>query len=256
MTVALPIEIKVREYLSKAFLAFKIVENSNQNVVIGEKNKVHSLFKKNENIFLLSKGGPAKLFKFYKKNFKNRYLGILDEEAPLMNIAKQSLKSRIDPIIIKNTDDYFFWGKKDYKEIKKILKNNITKKSYNFGHPKFDILTKPNINIFNKEVKEIKRKYKNLIFIPSSFVFDQILDEYAGNKFEIFSSNLKSKRERNLFIKRKLIEKENYNYFIKLISKLAENNPNYNFVFRPHPRQSMELIKKDFQKGLKNLHFI
>ena len=62
------------------------------------------------------------------KNFKNRYLGILDEEAPLMNIAKQSLKSRIDPIIIKNTDDYFF-GEKDYKEIKKILKNNITKKA-------------------------------------------------------------------------------------------------------------------------------
>ena len=36
-------------------------------MVIGEKNKVHSLFKKNENIFLLSKGGPAKLFKFYKQ---------------------------------------------------------------------------------------------------------------------------------------------------------------------------------------------
>ena len=68
MTIALPIEIKVREYLSKAFLAYKIVENSDQNVVIGEKNKVHSLFKKNENIFLLSKGGPAKLFKFYNNN--------------------------------------------------------------------------------------------------------------------------------------------------------------------------------------------
>ena len=70
----------------------------------------------------MSKGGPAKLFKFYKKNFKNRYLGILDEEAPLMNIAKQSLKSRIDPIIIKNTDDYFFGEKKTIKEIKNIKK--------------------------------------------------------------------------------------------------------------------------------------
>ena len=256
MTIALPIEIKVREYLSKAFLAYKIVENSNQNVVIGEKNKVHSLFKKNENIFLLSKGGPAKLFKFYKKNFKNRYLGILDEEAPLINIPIETLKSRIDPKIIKNTDDYFIWGNKDYREIKKILKNNITKKGYNFGHPKFDLLTKPNINIFHKEVKEIKKKYKNLVFIPSSFVYDQILDEYSGDKFEIFSSNIKNQRERNLYINRKFIEKENYDYFIKLISKLAENNPNYNFVFRPHPRQSIRLIKKRFSKKPKNLHFI
>ena len=99
-----------------------------------------------------------------------------------MNIAKQSLKSRIDPIIIKNTDDYFFWGKKDYKEIKKILKNNITKKSYNFGHPKFDILTKPNINIFNKEVKEIKRKYKNLIlFHQASFLIKFLMNMLATN---------------------------------------------------------------------------
>ena len=73
MTVALPIEIKVREYLSKAFLAFKIVENSNQNVVIGEKNKVHSIFKKNENIFLLSKVVQLSYLNFIK-NFKNRYL--------------------------------------------------------------------------------------------------------------------------------------------------------------------------------------
>jgi surface carbohydrate biosynthesis protein len=256
MTIALPIEIKVREYLSKAFLAYKIVEKSDQNVVIGEKNQVHNLFKTNKNIFLLSKGGPVKLFKFYKKNFKNRYLGVLDEEAPLMNIPIESLKSRIEPKIIKNVDNYFFWGKKDYKEIKKILKNKITKKSYNFGHPKFDLLTKPNINIFNKEVKEIKKKYKNLVFIPSSFVYDQIQNEYVGDKFQIFSSNIKIQSERNLYKNRKFIEKENYDYFLKLIIKLAETNSNYNFVFRPHPRQSIKLIKKRFSNKPKNLHFI
>ena len=40
MTIGIPIEIKVREYLSKMFLASKIIENSNQDVIIGEKNKV------------------------------------------------------------------------------------------------------------------------------------------------------------------------------------------------------------------------
>ena len=36
MTIALPIEIKIRDYLSRVFLGYKIVENSDQNVVIGE----------------------------------------------------------------------------------------------------------------------------------------------------------------------------------------------------------------------------
>ena len=40
MTIGLPIEIKVREYLSKIFLGIKLVEKLNQDVLIGEKNKV------------------------------------------------------------------------------------------------------------------------------------------------------------------------------------------------------------------------
>ena len=70
MTVALPIEIKVREYLSKAFLAFKIVENSNQNVVIGEKNKVHSLFKKMKIFFYCQKVVQLSYLNFIKKILK------------------------------------------------------------------------------------------------------------------------------------------------------------------------------------------
>ena len=125
MTIALPIEIKIRDYLSRVFLGYKIVENSDQNVVIGEKNKVHTFFKENKNIFLLSKGGPIKLFKFYKKKYKNNFLGILDEEAPLVNIPNAELSPRIDPKIIENIDDYFFWGNKDFTTLSK--KKNIKK---------------------------------------------------------------------------------------------------------------------------------
>ena len=41
MTVLLPLEIKDREFHAKIFLASKIVENSNFDVVVGEKNKVY-----------------------------------------------------------------------------------------------------------------------------------------------------------------------------------------------------------------------
>ena len=67
MTIGLPIEIKVREYLSKIFLGIKLVEKLNQDVLIGEKNKVYSFFKNSKNFYLISKGGPLNLFRFDKK---------------------------------------------------------------------------------------------------------------------------------------------------------------------------------------------
>ena len=85
MTILLPLEIKVREFHSKIFLASKLLDETNFDVVIGEKNKVYNLFKHNQGVYLLSKGGPRKRFGFDKKKYRNNFLGILDEEGPISN---------------------------------------------------------------------------------------------------------------------------------------------------------------------------
>ena len=178
MTIGLPIEIKVREYLSKVYLACKFIEKLDQDVVIGEKNKVYNLFKRNKNFYLISKGGPFKLFNFFKKKYPENYLGILDEEAPLSNLTKLDLKPRIHKDIFNNIDDYYSWGSIDKNLLESYIENKKLKKLIKcFGHPKFDLLKKQNIKIFDRELNEIKKKYKNIVFIHSSFVFDQILDE-------------------------------------------------------------------------------
>ena len=91
----MPLEIKDREFHAKIFLASKIIENTNFDVVIGEKNKVYNLFKHNKNVYLLSKGGPKLGFRFLKKNIKKNYLGILDEEGPILNLDKHEKNTRL-----------------------------------------------------------------------------------------------------------------------------------------------------------------
>ena len=44
MTILFPLEIKNREFHSKIFLASKVINNTNFDLVIGEKNKVYNLF--------------------------------------------------------------------------------------------------------------------------------------------------------------------------------------------------------------------
>ena len=255
MTIGLPIEIKVREYLSKIFLGIKLVEKLNQDVLIGEKNKVYSFFKNSKNFYLISKGGPLNLFRFDKKKFSNNYLGLLDEEAPLSNIPKQALLPRIHKKILNNVDDYFTWGKKDENIIKNLIQNK--KKIYTFGHPKFDLLKEENLSIFNADVRDIKKRYKNLIFIPSSFVVDQVLGDKNTERYEIEQFlNKKSKKKKSEYRKSKVYEEQNYQGFINLLVEISENNPKYNFVFRPHPRQSVKLIKNRFVKLPKNLHIV
>ena len=258
MTIGLPIEIKVREYLSKMYLACKFVDKLNQDVIIGEKNKVYNIFKENKNFYLISKGGPVKLFNLFKKNYPENFLGILDEEAPLSNITKLELKPRIHKKIFENLDDYFTWGSLDENLLKKNLKQKNLKSLVKcYGHPKFDLLKKRNIKIFGDEVNKIKKKYKNLVFIPSSFVFDQVLDENKMDEFQIYNFvNNDNEKVKKKYLKIKSLEQENYDLFIKLLVELSKCHPNYNFVFRPHPRQSIQLLKQRILKKPKNLHIV
>ena len=69
MNIALPIEIKVREYYSKVLLAYQIIKNTNHQVIIGEKNKIYSIYKNNKDVLLISKGGPEKIY-LLKKNLQ------------------------------------------------------------------------------------------------------------------------------------------------------------------------------------------
>ena len=79
MTILVPLEIKVREINSRTFLISKLLDKTNFDVVIGEKSKVYNLFKHNEGMYLLSKGGARPSFRFPKEKYKKNFIGIIDE---------------------------------------------------------------------------------------------------------------------------------------------------------------------------------
>ena len=257
MTIALPIEVKNREYLSKLYLASKILLKTNYNIILGEKNKVYSLYKHNNNIFLLSKGGSIKRFKFYKNNKLNsKYLGVLDEEGPIHNLIKYQKNTRLHKDILKNLDEYFIWGNQDYIENKKFFLN-FKNKFIISGHPKFDLLKKNQSKSFNSNVKKIKKKFSKYILISSNFIFDTVFKEdlYYKYTFSNFLGNGINNNKR-IYFKRRKVEIINYKNLIKLSKDIAKNNPNYDIIFRPHPNQSLEKVRKRFGKIPKNLKIV
>ena len=59
MIIAFPIEISVREYLSKLFCVYKILKNTNYRIAFGKKSEIYNFYKNNSGIYLISKGGIA-----------------------------------------------------------------------------------------------------------------------------------------------------------------------------------------------------
>ncbi len=253
MIFAIPIEIKIREFLNKIYLANQVLKNTKFNIIIGKKIKIYDFFKKNKNIVLLSKGGVKKNFKFSDTHLKNNKILVLDEEGPILNIGKFDLNLRTSNYLLSRCENFILWGKQD-RQAKKSFRIH-RKKFPVFGHPKFDLLKKPQSEIFNKECEQIKKKFKRFVLISSNFNGgDSEIDTNLYYKY--YQNTLpKYQREKNLKFTKKVLNADNKNYhnMISLVNKLAKKFPKVNFVFRPHPRQNIKLVKKRFSKKIKNI---
>ena len=253
--IVIPIEIKVREFLPKTFLAYKIVTNSDFDVVIGAQiNFTNKLIYKN--CVLLDKNTRPKdrqVFSFHKNNF----IAMLDEEGPISFQHKTIVEERyLLSELQKQINIFLFSGKND---LKCIDFKKIKKKSFVVGHTKFDFL-KSNLEvIFKKENNFIRNKFKNFVLItghfPSSSV--RVTDYWISNVSRNILSNkkdLKKHIDSKLEFNHK--RKKNYEALLNLTKKVAEQNPDITFIFRRHPLESDSFIENFFTNKPKNLKLI
>lgn len=249
MIIIMPIEVKVRELLSKVFISYQIKQSFvNCKIILGCQrdifNNIHSIkdsiyFDKNT---------------FYNKISKNKaldgnYKFMLDEEGPNSLHSNVIKNLRLNNKSINFYDNIFLWGHDD-------LKISQKKSCQVLGHPKFDLLKKPYNQIFTKEITDIKKKFKKYILITSSFEFD-CLDNRLEKRQIKLNSTLNFAIEKFETERKKRFE--NYKSQILLTKNLALRFKNINIIYRPHPSQVVELVKKRFKsfgRLPKNLHII
>jgi surface carbohydrate biosynthesis protein len=251
MVIIFPLEIKIREFYSKLFLTYKILRElkiKEFRIIIGSQRDIFNNIIKIKNCIWFDKNT------FYKKIssnsiLKNNFLFMLDEEGPVAlrpNFFNQLFLSKK---ITSFYDKIFFWGKYDV---------NFRKKNFNFfGHPKYDLLKKPYNKIYQHESRLIKKKFKDFILIASSFEFDS--KEDSARELNILSQHIPNKKKfffKNEYMLNYKKRFEEYIHQVNAVKKLAKSFPNLNFIYRPHPYQDVELVKKRFGKQFNNLKII
>ena len=246
MILALPIEIKDREYLSKLLLAHKFLAQKKNIVLLSRSRLCLKYIKTIKNAIFLDKSLSVHKEKLSENIIRNNYLSVLDEEAPIYNWVSFMTFSRLPFEILKKTQIYFVRSESE----KKIKKKRFNRKFNNIkvvGHPKFDLLKDPYIKLFQNDANNIKSTYNKFVFIPLSFIHDlkgnnQNYQSYLNNTFAT-SKKLKASYKKS--VKQWDLDKKNYINFLQIIYELAKKNPEINFIIRPHPTQSLNKIKKD-----------
>lgn len=252
--IHIPIEVKSRELIPKIFFISRALKK-NFACFIGDKIAVNrSVRFFNSGIYFHK--SINKNDKDYIKKIKskvNAYISLDEEAGSAITNTKEFnnlLNYRSSDENVKNVDKIYNWGNFDHKVWKK--KYRLYKSKFKIvGHPKFDILKKNTINlIFKKEINILKKKYKDFIFIPSTFISSKKSLQKVINfeKKRINDPNYLDKRLKSRIFNYKL-----FLSFKKLISCLSKDFPNFKIVIKPHPTENKEDWEKEIKK-YQNVH--
>jgi len=161
LIICFPIEIKDRELYPKLLVAYYLLKTKKIDVIIGDKKNFFIDTEKSKNLIVFWKGGGKHIFNLYHHLKKNNFIFNLDEEGPISLMNKHDLALKVNIFVHKYMDKIFLWGNDDFKIYSKKDKNK--KKDIKiFGHPKLDLLKKPFIKIFEKQLVKIKKNTKAL----------------------------------------------------------------------------------------------
>ncbi len=250
MIIFIPIEANIREKIPKIFLAYKILKLTKFKVIIGGQRYLNHKIEKFKNCVWLDKHTFHERLK-KREIDKSNHIVVLDEEGPISLHDKFTKETLYSKFFFKLINTLILWGKEDFENLPKI--NNKKVKMEVHGHPKFDLLKKNYRKIFDSEIKYIKKKYKNFVFIPGNLHVDDRSDEFISitrswaQKYNVKESIIKQ------FLNYNFLERKNYLNFLKFIKKLALQNPKMTFILRKHPIEDEKKLREFLGAIPKNL---
>jgi len=254
MIILIPLEIGVREIYSKTFLAFHLAKKYKAKIYLFNSRSIFKKIKKLENCIIFDKSLSYTKIGFHENLMKKNFLYSLDEEGPVYNWDKFTFLGRNPDKLYKNLSGNFLIS--EYE--KKYFKKKQQKKLFIVGHPKYDLLKKPYINLYSNFDKNIKKNFGNYIYFSSSYGFDTI---GGYEKFLLFSKKIYLTDKKNIKLYDKFLyfqknDFKNYILFMNTIKKVAYAFPKKKIIFRPHPSQDIDQVKKRLKDIPKNLHVI
>lgn len=243
--IYLPLEVKVRETISKFLLANYLAKNG-YRVIIGSQIEFRKrIFDLPRGIYFDKCASPNKLWYFKKLKEKGFAIVASDEEGGFIHDKLDDFfKIRISDDTLKTIDLFFAWGGYDFNYLQK---NYETKEKIKLtGNPRIDLWSVYGIEYYKSEIEKIKSRYGNYIFVSSNFGANNISnDDWLVAQQKKYGGITTQKQETQY---RKLLEQQrkkfnSFTEFLKELSNIVEDN----IIIRPHPVEDPEFWKSKFK---------
>lgn len=253
MIILIPLEIGVREIYSKTFLSFFLAKKCKAKVYLFNARSLFKKIKKLKNCIFFDKSLSNTKIEFHQSVMKDNFLVSLDEEGPVYNWDKYVFNGRNPEQVYEKLAGNLLVSSYE----KKFFKKKHFNKLFIVGHPKYDLLKKDYISLYEQDGNSLKKKFSNYIYFSSSFSFDTI----GGYKnFLLFNkkSFLSGKDGKILYQQFLNFQKNdfiNYSLFLETVVEVANRFPKKKIIFRPHPSQDLKDVKKKIKKNSKKFTY-
>ena len=241
------IEIKKRELISKLVLSEIALKNKYRIFICNTSSYFWALKKKvlPKGIILL-KSIEQKDIKFLTECKKNNFHVVCQDEegGQVRTSIANFFKQRVSYKTLKLISSFYSWGKLDNKYPMNKFKKFKSKFKLT-GSPRIDLLNKKLNILFQQDVKQLKKKYKNYVLICTNFgLSNGYYTDDEKIKIEIKTRGLKKKSEINWLKNYHKEERKLMFEFIDLCNFLSKSIKNLNFILRPHPAENLAIYKK------------
>ena len=258
MNIYINVEISDRELDSKLLLAVMAAARGHQ-VIVSDNSGIDRGFRSKlfaPGIFHTKCITPFdKKVNFHQTLLQNGYLiTSIDEEAGLDMVSYEEFsKTRYSEQTIEQSSAVFTWGEDDTEFLEKFYPKHKSK-LHKTGSPRIDLLNSSFLKYWKVSKKIPERPYllvsSNMGMANYIKPFFQLIRENRDNGYY--------KRDEKKFKQDFYWAAEDHHKthsFIMAIKYLAENNNDFDIIFRPHPIEDINAWKFYLQ-GLPNVHVI
>jgi surface carbohydrate biosynthesis protein len=239
-TIALPIEIKAREFHGKLWLAAKLAE-AGHRVALGDKGHLRRiLFEEvRPDLYIsktMNKGGGVHQ-RFSKIQECGGAVAVLDAEGVINGSKDYWFETRVWEELLEYVDGIFAWGEMHVEAIQEgttFPSENV----YLTGNPRFDLLRPELREFYTEQVTEIEERFGDYVLFNSNF---GLVNPYSE------TDQQEVRAERDIEIDERKFEYQSalFDAFLSMIVELNERIEQ-DVVVRPHPAENHETYHSEF----------
>jgi surface carbohydrate biosynthesis protein len=237
VTVALPIETKVRELDGKLWLALNLIEADNR-VVIGRSEEIHNTLDITKPDIIISKDCGDGNTEYFDRL---RDIGItvcgLHTEGGVFNSENRFIHNRKE--ILNHIDAYFTWGKSQAEIMRHHYQGNHNNLHVT-GNPRFDLLQPNHRSYYTNRAASHRSKYGKYVLLNGTFTLANPYGERQLSKSESIYGEIK---EEEFSYSSRV-----FHLFLDAIYNITTKFDNITIIVRPHPGEDNSTYEEEFAR--------